>query len=155
MEELELPDDDDLATANWLNIMKGLEVGADTKQETTNMATEGTDIGPEVKDSKDSDSNETVKEGVDDAIVDTGTTSQVEGGQGDQKQETNNAGGPGTDESGGDGDTGGAPPGGVIIHTVTPTSPNTAPSQPDRSKPTKRRGPKFKRHRQWRENSTA
>ena len=175
MEELELPDDHDWAQANWLSILKGAEVGEQSSQ--GNEASKGdsirqsadggdeqsggnqtTESGKGQEETKDNgiSTEGTEGRGVEDASIDSGTESKMASGQSDQEQTTDNTRGPDADASGGNGDSGGAPPGGVVVHTVTPTSPDTAPSRPDHtSNSNKRHGPKFKRHRHWRESSTA
>lgn len=141
--ELELPDDFDLANALWESLQKGPEVGAET---------DNSEVQQEEKPVEESTPPEEEKK---DADEHTGTEGEMASRQSDKEQQEDQPGGPGPDESGGDGDTGGAPTGGVIVHTVAPTSSDTAPSKPDRTSRTKsRHGPKFKRHRYWREHST-
>ena len=111
-------------------------------------------------------------EELEDASVDTGTTSEVESGSSDQEQPPDQSGGPRADEGGESGrptepepergsESGDTNSGegrtATTVTTVHPSGPDVEPSRPDpedEPKP-RRKGPKFKRHKYHREHSAA
>jgi hypothetical protein len=169
--ELELADDFDWANTFWESLTKGPEVGVqdgDRSTDTTVAPGSGGDtkagestLGDSSANGGDeqnsgSSSTENQEQGEVDANEHTGAEGKMATRSSDQEQQADQSGRHRADADGGDGDTRPSPPGGVTVHTVTPTSPDSYPSQPESTaKPNHRKGPKFKRHRWRREHSSA
>lgn len=145
-QELELPDDFDLAESLWQSL-KGPEVSGteDTKADESIDKT-GTDTD-------NSAATDQVGEEVD-AEQHTRDEGEMATGSSDQGEQTVEPSGHRADAGRRDGDTGGgeAEDRGtttVTVTTVRPTSDDTAPAKPesDTRNSVKRRGPRFKNHR--------